>query len=128
MPRNHDPFRCPHCQSTRTRSMRMIAMAGTRSGSARTSRATLGARGWWSLSGSNFRWTSQTALARRYAPSSPIGGGCLLALLVIGAAMNGMTGAAVALLLGLALEIWLTRETPDGFVCLRCGCEFQPAT
>jgi hypothetical protein len=107
--------------------MRIIAMTGTRTGNARASRATIGARGWWSFSGGNFRWTSQTALARRYAPSSPIGGTCLLALLVIGAAIHGMTGAAVALLLALALDSWLTSEPPDGFVCLRCGCEFQPA-
>lgn len=124
MPRHHDPFRCPHCQSTRTRSMRMVAMAGTRTGSARASRASIGARGWWSLSGSDVRWTSQTALARRYAPSSPIGNRTLLALIVIGAMTHGISGAAVGLLLGVALSVWLTRDPPDGFVCLRCGCEF----
>lgn len=126
MSRNHDPFRCPHCQSTRTRAMRMVTMAGTRIGRADASRATIGARGWWSLSGSESRWTSQTALAKRYAPPSPVSGDALIAMMLVGAGINGMTGALLALVVGLTLAIWLIPNPPDGFVCMRCGCEFRP--
>lgn len=105
--------------------MRMVAMTGTRFGNARGRRATIGARGWWSVSGTVAQWTSQTALAKRYAPASPIGNRLLLALIVVGAATNGMAGAFVGLLLGVVLAAWLTRDPPEGFVCLRCGCEFR---
>ena len=121
----HDPFRCPHCRSARTRSMRMIAMSGGRVGRGRSSRVTIGARGWWSLSGSSSHWASQTELAKRYTPSSVIGPRGIIALLLIGALLNGVTGAVLALLLGGILTL-LARNPPDGFVCLRCGCEFQP--
>lgn len=128
MSNRHDPFRCPYCSSTRTRSTQMIAMAGTRHGTARASRATIGARGWWSVSGKRVRWTSQTALARRYAPAVGMSSGGFVALILIGAAIHGTVGAMVSLLLGLIAQIVLSRDPPDGFVCLRCGCEFRPAS
>ena len=126
MSRNHDPFRCPQCRSTRTRSMQLVAMAGTRHGNARASRATIGARGWWNVSGTRARWISQTTLARRYAPTETISSGGLVALLLLGACIHGATGAFLAVVLGLFLQLMLSRDPPDGFVCLRCGLEFKP--
>lgn len=128
MSHHHDPFRCPYCSSTRTRSIQMVAMAGTHHGTARVSRATIGARGWWSISGNRARWTSQTALARRYAPAAGTTSGGFFALILTGAAIHGTTGAMVSLLLGLIAQIALSRNPPDGFVCLRCGCEFNPTS
>lgn len=106
--------------------MQMVAMAGTRHGAARTSRATIGARGWWSISGNRARWTSQTALARRYAPAENVGSAGLFAMLLIGAAIHGAIGAVVAFGLWVAVQVMSLRDPPDGFVCLRCGCEFSP--
>ena len=126
MARTHDPYRCPQCQSSRTHSMHMVAMAGTRTGNGRATRASIGARGWWSLSGTSVRWTSQTMLAQRYAPATAISSGGLVALMVIGAAVHGVLGALVAFLFGVATQVFLSREPPSGFVCLRCGCEFKP--
>ena len=39
----------------------------------------------------------------------------------------GVMGAILALLIGFGIFALFTRNPPDGFVCLRCGCEFQPA-
>lgn len=126
MANNHDPFRCPHCRSTRTRSVRIVAMTGSRIGSSNSSRGTIGARGWWGLSGSGSESRSQTALARYYTATSIIGPGGIIALLLVGVLFNGVTGAILALLAYLSLGALLARKPPDGFVCLRCGCEFQP--
>lgn len=128
MSRHHDPFQCPYCRSTRTRSMQMVAMAGTRHGNVRANRATIGARGWWSLSGTRARWTSQTALAKRYAPAVGMSSGGLVALLLIGAAIHGASGAIAAVCLGITIQALSLRDPPDGFVCLRCGCEFNPTS
>jgi hypothetical protein len=108
--------------------MQLVAMSGTRHGNARVSRATIGAHGWWSLSGNRARWSSQSALARRYAPAATISSGGLVVLILIGAAIHGTIGAMVSLLLGLIAQIVLSRDPPDGFVCLRCGCEFRPTS
>lgn len=106
--------------------MHMVAMAGTRTSNGRATRAGIGARGWWSLSETRARWTSQTMLAQRYASTKTIGSGGLVALMIIGAAAHGVPGALVALLLGVVAQALLFRDPPSGFVCLRCGCEFNP--
>lgn len=121
---SHDPYRCPACNSTRTRSMRIVVATGTRIGRSVGRRVTVGARGWWSVAASDWNWTSRTALAARYSPASPIGLGGILVLTLLGTLISGMTGAALGLVLGIVLRDWLTPEVPDGFVCLRCGCEF----
>lgn len=113
----HDPFRCPHCRSARTRSMRMIAMSGGRVGRGRSSRVTIGARGWWSLSGSSSHWASQTELAKRYTPSSIIGPRGIIALLLIGALLNGVTGAVLALLLGGILTLLARNRRMVSYAC-----------
>jgi hypothetical protein len=104
----------------------MIAMTGSRVGRSRSIWASTGARGWWSLSGSGSHWLSQTALAKHYAPTSIIEPGGIIVLLLAGVLFNGLTGAVLALLAYLGIGALFNRPPPDGFVCLRCGCEFRP--
>lgn len=106
--------------------MHMVAMAGTRHGSSSWGRATIGARGWWSLSRTNARWTSQSLLAKRYSPAEPMEAGTFVVLLLAGAWLFGQPGAVLAAGIGLACLFFWNPPQPSGLVCLRCGCEFQP--
>lgn len=106
--------------------MQMVEMSGTRFGTSGARRAAIGARGWWSASGTETRWTTQTALAKRYSSATPMGAGTFIALVVIGAGLFGQPGAVLGALVALS-GLFLSNPRPrDGFVCLRCGCEFDP--
>ena len=106
--------------------MRMVAMTGTRISTGNANRTAIGARGWWSFSHIRARHTSQSLLARRYSPTGSLDAGGLIVLMGIGALIDGGAGAIAALLLGAFVQAVASGETPDGFVCLRCGCEFKP--
>lgn len=126
MPRAHDQFACPVCLSARTRSMDMIAMTGTRYTRGSKSRATIGARGWWSLSDCDYRGISQSMLAKRIAPQHTTSlGGILVASAVI-YAIFGSVGIAAILSACLLYSVWPGRGNQESFLCLRCGHKFDP--
>lgn len=126
MPRTHDPFACPNCRSTRTRSLQMIALTGTRTMRGRKSSATIGARGWWSLSRTDLHATSQTLLAGRIAPHQPTSVGPLVFAIAVAYAFFGPWAIAAILIAWFAFAMRDTRESPEGFLCLRCGHQFDP--